>query len=128
MTLSRRYTTVKAWVSMALVAAFFLEVCAPVGIAVAQQAPTPGASGTSGAPGGATAPSGPATIPVPAGRPTTQPQFTRPQAPRAPASAAEATHFPCPPGYMPVPPDQNGGDTDFAARERTDRGTGVSGH
>jgi len=112
MTLSRRYTAVKAWVSMALAAAFFLELCAPIGVALAQQAAPAGPSAPGGTAGsGAQAPSGPVTIPVPAGRPTTQPQFTRPQTPRAPSPAAEATNFPCPPGYMPVPPDQTGGDT-----------------
>ena len=42
-----------------------------------------------------------ATIPLPA-RPTTQPQFTRPQAPRTPSSPAEISTFPCPVGFMPI--------------------------
>ena len=91
MTHSTRYRAAKAWVSVTLAAAFFLEMCAPVGVALAQQAtpavpsapsgPMPGGTGTSGTPSGAPTPSGPATIPVPAARPTTQPQLTRPQAP-----------------------------------------------
>ena len=45
MTLSTRHTAVKTWVAMALAAVFFLEMCAPFGVALAQQA-APAPAGT----------------------------------------------------------------------------------
>ena len=88
--------------AFALVAALVLDLSAP--IALAQLGTTPPAPVT---PGVAPSPGQTATIPAPP-RPTTQPHLTRPQAPRTPTSPAEISAFPCPPGYMPVPPEQPG--------------------
>ena len=102
----------RSTVALVLVAVFMLELGAP--IAFAQQgatSPTPATPGVPSVPGQAP------TIPVP-GRPITQPQYTRPQAPRAPTSPAEISSFPCPAGFMPVPPEQPG-EVSPIAREGT---------
>ncbi len=134
MTLSTRHTAVKAWVAMVLAAVFFLEMCAPFGVALAQQAAPapagtaapagpsapsgamPGGTGPSGTPSAAPAPSGPATIPVPAARPTTQPQLTRPQAPPPATEVQPSAGRRCPPSrrispspWSRVLPQQSGG-------------------
>jgi polysaccharide export outer membrane protein len=117
MRLKTRKSAARLFLQLLLVAVLLFELCAPCGIAFAQQIPSDQSPyGTFpspfGAPSGRGIPGIPGIAPIPTrpfvggpqqGRGAPFPQQYRPSAPRTPSSLSEISSFPCPAGYMPVP-------------------------